>query len=293
MPYAIAGLYDQEQNLISVLKMMVSNGAHGPSVDDTVLETLDHPGPATEQILMVLLPVGIGSVASGKAVLALSQQAATVRSVEMLCEESDISETALGSALKILLGHETFNLEKARILAKTIKTTGRSHILDHLLIHFHRDSHGKGYQIVDFLLASGASIDAGDGCVMAAEASRGNLARLGEMMMRAPSPVNSEKHTEESPVFNATGPGAKRHHSTDPRFCHDRYWARRCCPPGCSIRGYRSCWRWCWIPAGAAFPSPVRKPCGKSLTTSVTRRSQYLFGVGWLQKLPLPPSTIS
>lgn len=64
--------------------------------------------------------------------------------------------------------------------------------MDQLLVHFHRDAHRKGYQIVDFLLASGASIDAGDGCVMAAEASRGNLARLGDMMRRAPSPLTLE-----------------------------------------------------------------------------------------------------
>lgn len=209
MSYALAGLYDQEQNLICVLKMMVSKGAHGSSVDDTVLETLDHPIPATEQILMILLPVGIGSVASGKAVLALSRQAATARSVELLCEASDIPETALGSALTIVLGHETINMEKARILAKTIKTTGRSHILDHLLVHFHRDAHAKGYQIVDFLLASGASIDAGDGCVMAAEASRGNLARLGEMMMRAPSPVTLENTLKKALSSMPPGPVQK------------------------------------------------------------------------------------
>lgn len=55
--------------------MMVSHGAHGLSVDETVLKTLKRPGPATEDILMVLLPVGIGPGASGKAVLALSRQA--------------------------------------------------------------------------------------------------------------------------------------------------------------------------------------------------------------------------
>jgi hypothetical protein len=169
MPYALAGLYDQEQNLISVLKMMVSKGAHGSSVDETVLKTLDNPGPATEQILMVSLHVGIGSVTSGKAFLALSRPGATVRSVELLCEASDIPKTAIGSALEIVLGHETFNVKKACILAETIKTTGRSHILDHLLGHFHRDAHGKGYQIIDFLFASGACINAGEGCVMAAE----------------------------------------------------------------------------------------------------------------------------
>lgn len=144
MPYALAGLDDQEQALISVLKMMVSHGAHGLSVDETVLKTLKRPGPATEDILMVLLPVGIGPVASGKAVLALSRQAATVRSPELLCEASDIPETPLASALKIVLGHETLNMEKARILAETIEKTGRGHILDQLLVHFHRDAHRKG-----------------------------------------------------------------------------------------------------------------------------------------------------
>lgn len=121
MPYALAGLDDQEQALISVLTMMVSHGAHGLSVDETVLKTLKRPGPATEDILMVLLPVGIGPVASGKAVLALSRQAATVRSLELLCETSDIPETPLASALKIVLGHKTLNMEKARILAETIE----------------------------------------------------------------------------------------------------------------------------------------------------------------------------
>lgn len=192
MPYALAGLDDQEQALISVLKMLVSHGAHGPSVDETILKTLERPGPATEEILMVLLPVGVGPVASGKAVLALSRQAATARSLELLCEASDIPETALASALKIVLGHEPFNVEKARILGETIKATDRCHILDHMLVHFHRDAEGKGHQIVDFLLASGASIDAGDGCAMAAEASRGNLVRLRDMMRRSPSPLTLE-----------------------------------------------------------------------------------------------------
>lgn len=192
MPYALAGLDDQEQALIFVLKMLVSHGARGPSVDETVPKTLERPGPATEEILMVLPPVGIGPDSSGTAVLALSRQGATVKSLELLCEASDIPETALASALKIVLGHKPLNMEKARILAETIETTGRGHILDQLLVHFHRDGHRKGYQIVDFLLASGASIDAGDGCVMAAEASRGNLVRLGDMMRRAPSPLTLE-----------------------------------------------------------------------------------------------------
>lgn len=192
MPYALAGLDDQEQALISVLKMLVSHGARGPSVDETVLKTLERPGPATEEILMVLLPVGIGPDSLGTAVLALSRQGATVKSLELLCEASDIPETALASALKIVLGHKPLNMEKARILVETIETTGRGHILDQLLVHFHRDGHRKGYQIVEFLLASGASIDAGDGCVMVAEASRGNLVRLGDMMRRAPSPLTLE-----------------------------------------------------------------------------------------------------
>lgn len=133
MPYALAGLDDQEQALISVLKMLVSHGARGPSVDETVLKTLERPGPATEEILMVLLPVGIGPDSSGTAVLALSRQGATVKSLELLCEASDIPETALASALKIVLGHKPLNMEKARILAETIETTGRGHILDQLL----------------------------------------------------------------------------------------------------------------------------------------------------------------
>lgn len=112
MPYALAGLDDQEQALISVLKMLVSHGARGPSVDETVLKTLERPGPATEEILMVLLPVGIGPDSSGTAVLALSRQGATVKSLELLCEASDIPETALSSALKIVLGHKPLNMEK-------------------------------------------------------------------------------------------------------------------------------------------------------------------------------------
>ncbi|KAK1831411.1 hypothetical protein QBC39DRAFT_407805 [Podospora conica] len=199
MPHAVAGLCDRQNDLISVLRLLVSKGANGPcpSVDGTVLEVLDNPGPATDEILKVLLPLGLGPVAAGGAAKTFARPAWTANTLGLLCRFSTIPETALGSALQIVLGHESINMEKARLLSGFVKAAGWRHIFDHLLVYFHGDEHSNGHQIVDFLLASGASIDAGEGCVLAAEASRGNLARLGEMMIRKPSQVTLGKTLKE------------------------------------------------------------------------------------------------
>lgn len=182
-------------DLLRALSLLLAQGAGGAAIDVIVLKALSHPN--SEEILRTLLPVVIRSTTAGKAVNIVIRQPGT-ETLELICNSTTVKSGELATALDHALYANTriYEDEKALILSRTAKRHGYQDVLDRLMFNPARDTHPKADQIVDMLLANGASINAGGGHVLATAAASADPVRLEELLRARPNTSSLEKALE-------------------------------------------------------------------------------------------------
>ena len=166
LPLALQSLggEDELEILCELLSLLVTNGASGTPLEQTVFAVI--PTKTWAPVLQRLLPVGMSDGAWGRAV----DEAAKLRGpavLHLICKEApSIPKENLEAALTEVIFGDSYHQKKAQILAAQAEKQAHWGFLDQLLVGLRVGTVSHRKEAIEILLLHGASVNAGRAAVL-------------------------------------------------------------------------------------------------------------------------------